>query len=416
MENNQLGLYSKNLDYNGYSEYYTKCKDVYVWQNGQKYLDMGIMGIGTSLLGYNNKQVNKAVKKAIDKGVFSSSNCYEEKLLAQKMQEIHDFECVTRYARTGGEAMMIALQIALNNTDKKEAIQCGYSGWLLENLKLKKFEYNNIESLKKVLNKNVGVIVLDIVRNKYPTKEFMQYIYDVCKNQNIILVVDEITAGFKFNYGGFYKNIYVEDYINNGCVSPSQNDKFPVKIKPDIIVYGKAISNGFAFSMIVGKKKIMEKAGNSFISSTYWTERIGTVACLKTLEILKNQNFNYLFKVGLAVQKIWDKMSKKYKIPIEISGISQLLHFKFLPDKIYCNQENIHNKYLTIFVNVLLSQNILGGCVFYSCFKHRAKHLLEYERACDNAFMVISNNRDTADILIKNNNWKLIRDLPVKIR
>ncbi len=413
---NQLGLYSKNSEYNGYSGYYTKCKDVYVWQNGQKYLDCGIMGIGTSLLAYNNKQVNKAVKKSIDKGVFSSSNCYEEKLLAQKMQEIHDFECVTRFARTGGEAMMIALQIALNNTDKKEAIQTGYSGWILENLKLKKFEYNNIENLKKVLNKNVGVIVLDIVRNEYPTKEFMQYIYDICKKQKIILVVDEITAGFKFNYGGFYKNIYVEDNIDNGCVSAKQNEKFPIQLKPDIIVYGKAISNGFAFSMIVGKKHIMENANKSFISSTYWTERIGTAACLKTLELLEKQNFDYLYKVGLVVQKIWYKMSKKYKVPIEINQIPQLAHFKFLPDKRYGNQENVHNKYLTIFVNVLLSQNILGGCVFYSCFKHRAKHLLEYEKACDNAFMIISNNRDTADILIEKNNWKLIKNLPVKIR
>ena len=78
----------------------------------------------------------------------------------------------------------------------------------------------------------------------------------------MILIFDECTSGFRQNFGGMHK-IY--------------------KINPDLAVYGKSLGNGFAITAVLGKKKVMDASKKSFISSTFWSERVGYVAALETL-------------------------------------------------------------------------------------------------------------------------------------
>ena len=93
--------------------YYTKAKGCYVWDlEGKKYLDMTYMGIGACILGYADPDVDKAVKRAIDKGSMSTLNCPEDILLSQKLIDLHPWADMVRFARTGGEAMAIAVRIA----------------------------------------------------------------------------------------------------------------------------------------------------------------------------------------------------------------------------------------------------------------------------------------------------------------
>ncbi|MEK7095341.1 MAG: aminotransferase class III-fold pyridoxal phosphate-dependent enzyme [Patescibacteria group bacterium] len=93
--------------------YYSKAKGVYVWDlDGKKYLDMSIMGIGNCLLGYGDKDVDSAVKKIIDKGVMATLNAPEEVELAELLIKLHPWAEMARYARTGGEAMAMAVRIA----------------------------------------------------------------------------------------------------------------------------------------------------------------------------------------------------------------------------------------------------------------------------------------------------------------
>ena len=93
--------------------YYSKAKGVYVWDlDGNKYLDMSIMGIGNCLLGYGDKDVDKAVKKAIDIGVMATLNAPEEVELAKLLLKLHPWAEMVRYARTGGEAILSLFRIA----------------------------------------------------------------------------------------------------------------------------------------------------------------------------------------------------------------------------------------------------------------------------------------------------------------
>ena len=249
--------------------FYSKSKGINIWDlNKKKYTDMSQMGIGTCVLGYANSYIDKKVKAAIDKGVNSSLNSLDEFTLAKKILKYDKFADNIKFARGGGEAMAIAVRIA-RATSKRDIIAfSGYHGWhdwyLATNLKNKKnlnkhllpglepigvpkglinsivgFNYNDIENFKnKVKNKNLAAIVVEGSRFQNPNKKFVKTINKFCKTNNVCLIIDEITSGWRNTVGGVYK-------------------KFG--FKPDIVIYGKGIGNGYAISCILGKKKISKK-------------------------------------------------------------------------------------------------------------------------------------------------------------
>ena len=114
-------------------------------------------------------------------------------------------------------------------------------------------------------NPDIGIICIEGARYEYPNKDFIETIMRVAREKNIILISDEITSGWRVTDGGVFKVTGFE---------------------PDVAVYGKSLGGGFAISAIVGKKKIMRYASETFISSTMWTERVGFVAGLNCLKIL----------------------------------------------------------------------------------------------------------------------------------
>src|SRR3989338_2513688 len=82
--------------------YYSKAKGCEVWDlDGNKYTDMSYMGIGSCILGYADKDVNLAVKRAIDGGSMSTLNAPEEVELAETLLRIHPWADMVRYARSG---------------------------------------------------------------------------------------------------------------------------------------------------------------------------------------------------------------------------------------------------------------------------------------------------------------------------
>ncbi len=186
--------------------YYNRAKGCEIWDlDGKHYYDMGLMGVGANVLGYANDEVDTAVIKAIKSGTNSTLNCPEEIKLAEMLCSIHPWAEMVRYARTGGEAMTIAVRIARAKTGKSKILFCGYHGWhdwyLTANLsedKLKHghllpglepngvpvellntsttFQYNNTEEFLRKLSENndqIACVVMESVRNFEPEKEFL---------------------------------------------------------------------------------------------------------------------------------------------------------------------------------------------------------------------------------------------------
>ena len=157
------------------------------------------------------------------------------------------------------------------------------------------FKYKNFDALKKIVkNHRIGVIVMEFSRNQKPDLIFLKKIRKLATEKKIVLIFDECTSGFRHCLGGFHK-------IFN--------------INPDIATFGKCLGNGYSITAILGRKAIMNSAQDSFISSTFFSERIGFVAALKTISILeKDKPWTKIDLIAKYYKKKLIKIAKKQKI------------------------------------------------------------------------------------------------------
>jgi glutamate-1-semialdehyde 2,1-aminomutase len=110
--------------------YYSRAKGCRIWDiDNNEYLDFTMCGIGTSVLGYADPDVEQAVITAIQSGNMTTLNCPEEIELAELLCELHPWAEKVRYARTGGEIMAVAVRIARAATGRDKIAFCGYHGW-----------------------------------------------------------------------------------------------------------------------------------------------------------------------------------------------------------------------------------------------------------------------------------------------
>ena len=363
--------------------------------DNNKFIDMATMGVGTNSLGYCNKEIDKTVKKVINFGTMSTLNCPEEVYLSEKLLKIHPWFDTVKYARTGGEANAIAVRIARAASGRDNVAICGYHGWhdwylstnlnftksnnldnhLIKGLKIKgvpkklrnttfSFEYGDIHHLEKLIkNKKIGVIKMEVCRSTKPNINFLKKVRQLSNKHKIVLIFDECTTGFRETFGGLHKLI---------------------RIIPDMAIFGKALGNGYAITAIVGKEKFMKQANNSFISSTFWTERIGPTAALKTLEIMqKTQSWKKITKIGKLVQKRWAKMFTKYNLDASINGIPSLSSFTFKSDN--------HQKYVTYITQEMLKKNILATNMVFVSISHSDEILDKYFRELKKVFKRMKN-------------------------
>ncbi len=392
--------------------YYKKAKGCFLWDlQGKKYIDMAQMGIGSAILGYSNDKINFAVKNAIKDGVNTTLNSLEEYNLAKKLLKINKGFGGVKFCRSGGEAMDVAIRIARSFTRKQKIAFSGYHGWfdwyLATNLKNKAnlndhlleglsptgvynglknsihpFKYDDPDDLIRTIkkNKDIGIVVVESARYNYPNRDFVNTINKICNKRNIILICDEITSGFRINNSGAYKS---------------------VGFKPQIVVFGKGLGNGFAISAVVGKSKIMKNSIGSFISSSNWSERLGFVAALSTIDFIqKKKVWKHLNDMGKLISKGWKDIFKELNLNISVSNFYPLVTMK-------PNYGQFNNVILTYFMQDMLRKGYIVSSSIYLSYAHDKRICLDYLKEARKTFMKISD-------LIKQNRLK--RELRTEIR
>lgn len=372
--------------------YFSKAKGCKVWDmDGNKFTDMCIMGIGTNTLGYGNEEVDDAVRSVIDNGNMSTLNAPEEVYLAEKLIKLHPWADMVRFARSGGEANAIAIRIARAASGKDKVAVCGYHGWhdwylsanlgdnenlaghLLPGLSPKgvpeslkgtvfPFNYNNYVELKNLVNQHdIGVIKMEVVRNMGPEDNFLHKVRKLATDKGIVLIFDECTSGFRETFGGLHKKYGVE---------------------PDMAMFGKALGNGYAVTATIGKKEVMEAAQSTFISSTFWTERIGSVAGLKTLEVMERvKSWDTITQTGLNIREGWQALADKYELEISHFGLPALTGFSF------ASEYNL--SYKTLITQEMLIKGYLASNAVYVCTEHTKPVVDAYLDELDPLFALI---------------------------
>jgi len=374
----------------GWPSYYASAKGAEVTDlDGNTFIDMSICGIGATVLGFADDDVDRAVKAAVDAGSMTTLNCPEEVELAELLVELHPWARMVRFSRAGGEAMSIAVRIARAHTGREIVAFCGYHGWhdwylsanladdstldghLLAGLApkgvprglrglMQPFHYNDLDELKAIARThgtNLAAIVMEPVRNP-PSPGFLEGVRQIANETGAVLVFDEVTAGFRINTGGIHMTLGVE---------------------PDIAIFAKAIGNGYPVSAILGREKVMASAQETFISSTAWTERIGSVAALATITKFRAQNVSaHLVRIGERVMNGWRDAAAAAKLSVEISGIPPLAHIDFVgPTGLAAR---------TLFTQMMLDRGWLAKNAFYAMYAHTDAHVDGFIAACAEVF------------------------------
>lgn len=366
--------------------------------DGRSYVDMSIMGIGSCLLGYGDPDVTNAVVRRVQAGSMCTLNNPEEVELAQVLLEIHPWAQNVRYTRTGGEAMAVAVRIARAATNRDLVAFCGYHGWhdwylaanrtagdtaadalsghLLPGLSACgvpsqladtaiPFAYNEIDQLADIVRQRgprLAAVVMEPTRSVEPVPGFLDGVRELCAESGAVLVVDEITAGWRLALGGAH--------LRYGW-------------QPDIAVFAKALGNGHPIGAVIGRAAIMQAAQSSFISSTYWTEGVGPVAALATVRKMQRVDVPaHTAAIGLLFRRGMRQIADRHGVALKLTGHPAITSLVFE----YPNALALQ----TLLTVRMLDRGILAGGGFYASLAHTEKHVEAYLAAADEIFAEIS--------------------------
>lgn len=378
--------------------YFDHTEGCQVWDlEGTRYLDLGFMGIGTNILGYSHPAVDDAVRRTIDKGTLSTLNAPEEVALAERLIEMHPWADMARFARSGGEICAVAVRIGRAASGKGHVAFCGYHGWhdwyLAANLgeddsldghllpgldpagvprelqgTSHPFPYNDLDVLRSLLTRDpeIGVIYMEVQRSAPPAPGFLEGVRELATKHNAVLIFDECTSGFRRSFGGLHLHYGVD---------------------PDIATFGKTLGNGYAITAAIGRAEVMEAAQSTFISSTFWTERIGPTAALATLDVMAQEDAPArVHSIGSQVQARWTSDAAAAGVEIDTGGLPALANFTIT------GREPLLMK--TFITARMLALGYLAGPNLYASIAHTPEILADYHDALATVFTEIAGKSD----------------------
>lgn len=378
--------------------YYASAKGAEVTDlDGNRYVDMTIMGMGACVLGFADPDVDAAVKCTIDSGVASTLNAPEEVELADLLCELHPWADMVRYARGGGEILSIAIRVARAFTKRDRVAFSGYHGWtdwylsanlgasdaldghLLPGLdpagvprSLREtalpFHYNKLDELEQIIAKHRGEIasiVMEVGRDEPPKAGYLEAVRALATEIGAVLIFDEVTSGFRMTAGGIH--------LTMGDV------------RPDLATFAKGLSNGYAMAALVGRGRVMDSVQSTFISSTNWTERIGPTAALATIKKFRKVDAAaHMIRVGTAVVDGWKSAASQAGLEIVTSKIPTICHFRFVhPDE---------RAMITLFSQMMLDRGFLASSNFRPSYAHQPEHVERYVAATREIFMHLADS------------------------
>jgi glutamate-1-semialdehyde 2,1-aminomutase len=385
--------------------YFTRAKGCRVWDfDGRELIDMSIMGIGTNLLGYGHPEVDAAVAATVAAGNMSTLNCPEEVWLAERLVQLHPWADMARFARSGGEANAIAIRIARAATGRDTVAICGYHGWhdwyLATNLQndsgleehllpglepngvprtlagsVQPFSFNRLDQLEAIAARHeLAAVKMEVQRTQPPDPGFLEGVRELCCRRGIVLIFDECTSGFRETFGGLHLKYGVE---------------------PDMAMFGKALGNGYAITATIGRRSVMEAAQSTFISSTFWTERIGPTAALKTLEVMERErSWERVTATGLDLRQQWQGLADRHGLEITHNGLPALTGFGFQSTKAL--------EYKTLITQEMLKKGYLAATSCYISLAHTPDVIEPYLVHLDAVFALINSceaGRPVEDLL-----------------
>jgi len=298
--------------------------------DGNDYIDM-LCAYGPIIMGYDEPEINEAVKKQMDKGFCFSLVQPIQNELEQKLIDIIPSAERVILVKTGSDATSVATRIARGYTERNTILRCGYHGWhdwavevhagvpqCVQDLTVE-FEYGDLADLEAKLKANEGDVACIIVTPvghplakpvMPPPEGYLKGVRELADKYKVVLIFDEIRTGFRAALGGAQQRYGVT---------------------PDLSTFGKAMANGYPISAVVGKAEFMNVCEKKvFISSTFFPNSLEMAAALKCIEILQRDKIiDQVWDKGTWFLKELNRVVATSKVPVSVSGIPPMPFLSF---------------------------------------------------------------------------------------
>ncbi len=373
----------------------------HVWDvDGNEYIDY-LLGLGPITLGWNDPATNDAIKKQLEQGITFSLPHTLEVELAELLRKIIPCAEMVRYAKNGSDATAACVRIARAYTKRDLIAVCGYHGaqdWYIATTErdrgvpalmkqlVRKFEYNNIETLERIFAENQGkvaAVIMEAISVEEPRDNFLQKIRKLCTKHGALLIFDEVVTGFRLALGGaqeFYKVI------------------------PDLAAFGKGVANGMPLSIVAGKRRIMQTCDDVFFSMTYGGETLSLAAAIATIKEMQSKPvLQHLRSLGAKLKDAFNALASKYDLPVECKGLPPHAAFSF-KDK--DDKEDLLLK--SIFVQEMSLRGILVTGAYFICYAHTNEDIAKTIVAFEEAFRIMRQALDDGNLR------KFIKGTPVQ--
>ena len=296
-----------------------------VWDaEGREYLDY-VMALGAVALGYGHPAVNQAAEQAIADGVVGPLPPVAEEHLAEALAARIPWLERVRFLKTGAEAVAAAVRIARVVTGREHVLGCGYHGWLdwcqggaegggipagVRAL-FAEVPFNDVAGTREMIRergRQLAAVVVEPVVVAEPTREWLDALRTETQKVGAVLIFDEIKTAFRLAIGGA-----AERY----------------GVRPDLVVLGKALANGFPLAVVGGNSALMAAATRTWISSTLATEGVALAAAGATLETFEREAVcDHLHRVGTRLLHGLHRLQRQY--PDAIAGVAGMAEMCFL--------------------------------------------------------------------------------------
>lgn len=337
-----------------------------VWDiDGNEFVDWG-MGLSSVLLGHAYEPILDAIKTEIENGCNFIRPSYIEAEVAELITNTIPSAEMVKFAKNGSNATSAAVKLARAYTNKDIILRCkdhaffSIDDWFMGNTVVNAgipkqirdltdtFNYNDPQSLIDKItkhNNNIACVILEPAATCEPQDNFLKKVRDICTQNGIVLIFDEVVSGFRFHPKGAQ---YLYDVV------------------PDLSSFGKAMGNGFSISALVGKKEIMERGGldHAFervflLSTTYGGETHHLRAAQKTIELLLQNNCaitKKIWETGKTIKEAYNMLAKEYGI----SNYTQILGIDCRPYFSFTNISGEQDSLLrTLFMQEMIKHGVL---------------------------------------------------------
>jgi len=294
-----------------------------IWDDrGREYVDM-VMALGAVALGYAHPDVVAAAERAVRDGTVGSLPPVHEARLAERLAEWVPGGEAVRFLKTGAEAVAAAVRIARVYTNRTRVITCGYQGWLdwcADNAGVPEavralrvaVPFNDIELFERALAAAPppAAIVIEPVVECPPARDWLNALRAGADRAGAVLIFDEIKTGIRLGKGGAARRY-------GG--------------RPDLVVVGKALGNGFPIAAVVGPQALMDAATRTWISSTLATEFTALVAAEAVLAVcVREQVAGALAETGSRWRRGLEGIASRHPaVATGVIGIPEMCSLTF---------------------------------------------------------------------------------------